>query len=210
VADSGSHARHDRFAIADAIGGGRLPSTVRSCPACGLLHADLLTIQGAVRNAWVPILARDLRLSVADAIRLRRRSWRQRFALVGSAHDLVTRPLALSFAALGLAGLLLTSTTAGSRTSGSGAAPAEMYHAATGDTSGVSVAGAPSAAASIGTDVRSKTPAPIEPGAGSAIAPDPRPSERDRSLSALSLAMLGLGAGTFLVRRLASRSRAVR
>jgi anti-sigma factor RsiW len=210
VADAGSHVRHDRFAIADAIGGGMVPSTIRTCPACGLLHADLLAIQRAVRDTWVPVLPRDLRLSVADAIRLRRRSWRQRFALVGSPDDLVTRPLALTFATLGLAGLLLTSITAGSLFGATGAAPAEVYRAASGDASGGSAAAAPTAAASMDTLARPTAPLPTGLGVSGGIAPDTRPLERDGSLSTLSLAMLGFGAVTFLVRRFASWSRAVR
>jgi hypothetical protein len=61
-----SHARHDRFAIAAAIGGGLPPATLRTCPACGSLHRDLLSIQAAIRHAWTPRRPRDLRLDQSD------------------------------------------------------------------------------------------------------------------------------------------------
>lgn len=107
MVDLVSHARHDRFAIADALGGGVLPSTVRTCPSCGALHRDLLSIQTAIRHAWTPRRPRDLRLRRGDA--QRRVTPRRRLVDgFGSSRDIVTRPLALGLTALGIAGLFLT------------------------------------------------------------------------------------------------------
>jgi hypothetical protein len=117
VADAGfasaSHARHDRFVIAEALGGGSLPVTVGMCPACGALHRDLLSIQVAIRHAWTPRRPRDLRLATADVSRLRPVLWRRVLGLVGSSRDAITRPLAIGLTSLGLAGLLAANVSVG-------------------------------------------------------------------------------------------------
>jgi hypothetical protein len=210
VAESGSHGRHDRFAIAEAVGTeflttDFLPMTLRSCPACGALHADLLSLQRAVREAWTPSRPRDLRLSVADALRLRRRGWRQRFALIGGPGDALTRPLALSFTALGLIGLLLTTIPVGLPMGSAGAAPREL------DKTTVAAAPEPSAAAS-GPAVVSVPSASVagDPGVAVASAQDARRIEEPSPLPLLSAVLLVLGAAILGLRRLASRTRAMR
>jgi hypothetical protein len=184
VADHGSHARHDRFAIADAIGGGAPPSTLGTCRACRTLGLDLLTLQLAVRAAWAPRRERDLRLTLADAARLRRGLWRRMLEMVGTPRDVLTRPLALSFTGLGLAGLLLTVVPADlSMGASSAAAPAELHEMAI-------AAGSPRPMA--GTiDARDES-VPADP------------------LSAPSIGLLALGTSLLAVRRVARRVNGVR
>jgi hypothetical protein len=205
VADSGSHGRHDRFAIAEAVGTGSLPMTLRSCPACGALHAELLSLQRAVREAWTPSRPRDLRLSVADALRLRRRSWRQRFALIGGPGDALTRPLALSFTALGLVGLVLTTIPVGLPMGSAGAAATEL------DRTTIAGAPEPSAVAS-GPAVVSVPSAPVagDPGVAVASLQDAARIDPPSPLPLLSTVLLVLGAATLGLRRLAARARAMR
>ena len=135
MVDVGSHARHDRFAIADALGGGVLPSTVRTCPSCGALHRDLLSMQTAIRHAWTPRRPRDLRLRRADLPGRHGRIWQRLVDAFGSKRDAVTRPLALGLTSLGIVGLLLTNVSIGPRTFGLGGASAtpspDVTHALT-------------------------------------------------------------------------------
>lgn len=184
MADPGSHARHDRFAIADAIGGGALPATLATCPACRALLVDLVTLQLAVRTGWSPRRERDLRLTAADAIRLQRGRWRGVFGTIGTPRDPLTRPLALSFTGLGLAGLLLTTVPAGlSMGAGSAAAPTELNR----------------------TMIAAQTPPPI---AGAAdVRDEPVPAD---SLPSLSIGLLAIGAALFATRHVARRVNEVR
>jgi len=78
-----------------------------SCDACTTLLADLVALQTELPTTSTPARPRDFTLTPADATRLRRGGWRRILGLVGSAGDNVTRPLALGFTSLGLAGLLL-------------------------------------------------------------------------------------------------------
>jgi hypothetical protein len=181
VADHGSHARHDRFAIADSIGGGTLRATVGTCPACRALQIDLLTLQGAIRAAWAPRRTRDLRLTLADATRLERRRWRQLVGLIGGPLDALTRPLALSFTALGLAGLLLTTV------------PAVLPMGATGGASSAELDRITVAAGSEAPTSQDPAPAIGPDPRDDAISPDPLP--------VLSIGLLALGAALFAVRR---------
>ena len=204
MADHGSHVRHDRFAIAEAVGTEFLPVTLRSCPACGALHADLLSLQRAVREAWTPSRPRDLRLSVADALRLRRRSWRQRFALIGGPGDALTRPFALSFTALGLISLLLTTIPVG-LSMGSAGASTELGRTT------IAVAPEPSAAAS-GPAVVSAPGASLagDPGVAMTTAQDARRVHPPNPLPLFSAVLLVIGAAILGLRRLASFTRAMR
>jgi hypothetical protein len=183
VADHGSHARHDRFAIADAVGGGAPPSTLGTCPACRTLGLDLVTLRLAVQAAWAPRRERDLRLTLADAARLRRGLWRRMFEMVGTPRDVLTRPLALSFTGLGLAGLLLTAVPADlSMGASSAAAPAELQ-----------------------TSIAAGSPRPM---AGTLDARDG--SVPADPLSAPSIGLLALGTSLLAVRRVARHVNGVR
>ena len=205
MADDGSHGRHDRFAIAEAVGAELLPMTIRSCPACGALHADLLRLQRAVREAWTPSRPRDLRLSVADALRLRRRSWGLRFVLIGGPSDALTRPLAVTLTALGVIGLLLTTIPVGLPMGSAGAASTELHRS--------TVLGAPEPSAAASGPAVAAAPgasAVGDPGAAVASAQDARSIDRPSPLALLSAVLLVLGGAILALRRLASRTRAVR
>ena len=207
MADHGSHARHDRFAVADALGGGALPITMRGCPACGSLYADLLTLQHAVRHAWTPSRPRDLRLSLADAARLQRQGWRRLVAGIGGSRDALTRPLAVSLTGLGLAGLLLAVVPPLSfGSAGAAPVPAEVYTPA--------LAGGPdgSPAASTAPEVPTRPAGPIDVSTRPATTEGipPRASEPSRPLAPLSVVLVALGAALFAIRRLASAIRPVR
>jgi hypothetical protein len=183
VGDHGSHARHDRFAIADAVGAGLVPTTIGSCPSCSALHADLHAIRAAIRHAWIPSRPRDFLLTVGDSTRLRPARWRLLFAAVGTSRDAVTRPLALSLTGLGLSGLLLTAIPVGAFGAATGGAAASR-------TPEVDVAG--SHIATMAADDRAAVPADADPLAG------------------LSAGLLAAGGGLFLLRRVASRVGRVR
>jgi hypothetical protein len=183
VAERGSHARHDRFAIADAVGAGIVPTTIGICPACGALHADLLAIRTAIRHAWVPARRRDFLLSVGDGARLRLPRWRVLLAVVGTSRDAVTRPLALGLTGVGLSGLLLTAIPVGAFGAATGGAAASM-------TPEVGVTG--SQVATMAADDRVAAPADDDPLAG------------------LSAALLAAGGALFLLRRAATRVTRVR
>jgi hypothetical protein len=183
VADSLSHARHDRFTIAAPIGGPTVPASVGTCRRCGALHRDLLAIQSALRHAWTPKRPRDLRLDVIDISRLRPSLWRRVLGAVGSCRDAISRPLAVGLTSVGIVGLVLTST--------------------------VSVVGAASGAAATEMSVHASgypatvPDAPDVPDAAREV----RPTE---PMLALSTGSLAAGGGVFVLRRLAARARGVR
>jgi hypothetical protein len=209
VADHGSHARHDRFVVAEAVGGAALPLTFRGCPACGTLYADLLGLQRAVRDAWTPARPRDLRLSLADASRLQRGRWRRWLAGIGGPRDALTRPLALSVTGLGLAGLLLTAVPPLSLGS-QAAAPQELHVAAIDAGSGASPAASPATASAPGDPAGSRDPDATSKPPDASLRIANRPTEEPRPLLPLSIALLGIGAGMFTLRRIAAALRPVR
>jgi hypothetical protein len=113
VADprSGStdHAGHDLLLVAEAADRGNvLPAGLIDCPDCRALHNDLRALAAATPESALPARPRDLRLSAADAARLRRPAWRRWLADIGTSRDAVTRPLAYGLTTLGLAGLLIS------------------------------------------------------------------------------------------------------
>jgi hypothetical protein len=184
VVDVASHARHDRFAIANALGGGVLPQTVPTCPSCGALHRDLLSIQTAIRHAWTPRRPRDLRLQRGDLAGRHGGVWQRLVDAFGSTRDTVTRPLAFGLTSVGIAGLIITNVSFGPVSFGLGGASAaaspEVNHAMT----------APHVSATIDGAAR----------------PDP-PVDPAVVISGASLA----AGGTILgLRRIAARHRAVR
>lgn len=113
MVDVASHRRHDRSAIAAALGGGVLPPTVPTCPSCGALHRDLLSIQTAIRHAWTPRRPRDLRLGRGDLLAGPPSLWQRVIDAFGSSRDAVTRPLAVGLLSLGIAGLALPNLSLG-------------------------------------------------------------------------------------------------
>ena len=120
MVDVASHARHDRFAIAAALGSGAVPATVRTCPSCGALHRDLLSIQVAIRHAWTPRRPRDLRLRRGDASAGHQTAWQRLVGTFGSARDRITGPLSIGLTSLGIAGLVLANVTIGFGASAAG------------------------------------------------------------------------------------------
>lgn len=78
-----------------------------SCDECTAVLADLVALQMALPTTPTPSRPRDFSLMPADAARLRRGGWRRFLALIGSGRDNVTRPLAVGFTSLGVAGLLI-------------------------------------------------------------------------------------------------------
>ena len=181
MADAWSHARHDTFAISAAVGGAIPPLTVATCPQCGSLHRDLLSIQAAIRHAWTPRRPRDLRLTTLDVARLRPVLWRRLLGAIGSSHDAITRPLAIGLTSVGILGVVLTSTAPGLGGPASGAATADVTIQAT----------------------RQPTA-----GSGDATVAQEAPSA-DPAL-ALSAGSLAAGAAVFVFRRIAARARGVR
>lgn len=205
MADHGPHARHDRFAIAAAVGGGAAPVTIRTCPACGALYADLTDLRAAIRHAWTPRRVRDLRLSAADGARIRPRGLRAALAWIGSTRDTSTRPLAIGFTSLGLIGILLTSAPIMSF--GSSAAPSSEMGSGVGVLSAPAPA-APSAAASAPGAAPSVAPArdpaavpPTDVSMGSGAGPRMSLPDRSSGTLLLSVGFLTLGLGLFGLRR---------
>jgi hypothetical protein len=80
---------------------------VAVCTTCADVLADLLTLQSALPSTATPARPRDFRLTPADAARLHRSGWRRFLGFFGSARDGYSRPLAVGFTTLGLAGLLV-------------------------------------------------------------------------------------------------------
>jgi hypothetical protein len=194
VADLRSHVRHDRFAISAALGGGALPGSVATCPACGALHADLLAIRNVTRSAWLPTLPRDLRLSAVTAARIRPSGWRRLIRAIGSSRDVVTRPLALSLVGLGLAGLLLTALPTASVPFGSAGAMLPESRTIQGPAPAVGAvgnAGEPTAPPSGNVDRE--------------LSETSTAGRSDGSMLVLSAALLASGGTLFVVRRLAAR-----
>ena len=181
MADASSHARHDRFAIAASIGGATPPPrTIASCPRCGELHRDLLSIQTALRHAWTPRRPRDLHLAAIDIARIRPALWRRVLGAVGSSRDAITRPLAIGLTSVGIVGVMVSGTPFAFDGAASGAASSEAV---------IDIAAAP------------------EPGPTHAkAASDERP--QDLRLAA-SLGSVAAGGSLLVLRRAARRLRGV-
>jgi hypothetical protein len=80
---------------------------VAECTACADVLADLVTLQTVLPTTSTPARPRDFSLTPADAARLHRSGWRRFLGFFGSARDGFSRPLAIGFTTLGLAGLLV-------------------------------------------------------------------------------------------------------
>jgi hypothetical protein len=123
------HAAHDPLLVAEAADrAGQLPATLAACPDCRTLHSELVALAAAVPTAALPARPRAYTLTADDAARLRPPAWRRWLAAVGTSRDTITRPLALGFTTLGLAGLLVATVPGALPGGGStaGAAP-ESY-----------------------------------------------------------------------------------
>jgi hypothetical protein len=190
VADGSSHAKHDRFAIADAAAGavpaGAAPALIATCPSCGALFIDLLAIRAAVRDARTPSRPRDFLLTTADAARLWPARWRRLLAAIGTQRDAITRPIAVTCTGLGLAGLLLTAVPIGAfdalggASSAASEAPPEIF-----------ITGEP-ALPPVAKEARKEDPATMTP------------------LTGLSIGLLAAGGAVFAVRRIVPRLGRVR
>jgi hypothetical protein len=185
VADTSSHAKHDRFAIASAVGEAT-PPLIGSCPSCGALFTDLLSIRAAIREVWVPSRSRDFLLTAADAARLRPARWRRLLAAIGSQRDAITRPIAITCTGLGLAGLLLTTVPFGAFDADGGAQSA----ASEAPPERILIAGEP--ATPVAKDQRVRQPVATTP------------------LIGLSIGLLAAGGAVFTARHIAPRLGRVR
>jgi len=130
---STSHDRHDPMLVA-ALAAGDLAATdrdqaislTRSCTDCAALHDDLLALARATAAAPPPFATptRDFRLTPADAARLRPNPWRRLAAAIGSSPALLSRPLGVGLATLGLVGLLVGNVQVGGFMGSSASTPA--------------------------------------------------------------------------------------
>ena len=201
MADANGHRHHDPVAISASVDPGlAMPPSLSACLACFGLRADLLVIRSFLAGASIPRRRRDFRLTTADAERLRRRGWRRLVATIGTTRDGLTRPLAASFTALGLAGVLLGAVSGGLAALGtSGSAGAAGYvNPASVDT--------PLHPVTPRNDGPARLPVAGEGPAEVAGATDSRVMVpvNTSALSTVSLAMLGVGTSLFAVRRLVS------
>ncbi len=196
------HADHDLLLVAEAADrAGQLPPALASCPECRTLHTELVALAAAVPSAALPSRPRTYTLTQADADRLRGPAWRRWLGAIGTSRDVISRPLALGFTTLGLAGLLVA-TVPGALPSGgaTGAAP-ERYEslqvAAPAAPSGpTDVAGAPGDGAATGG------------GTGSTVTQEDRQAAAPvNTLLVGSVVLIIAGLGLFGVRRVAVRGR---
>lgn len=186
-----AHATHDRVLIANLLD--RSPSDAErargeaqmaTCHECARLHEDLLALSAATKAMAVPTRPRDFALTDADAERLRVRGWRRLLAAIGSSRDVFSRPLAIGFTTLGIAGLLVTTIPSavpglgGSATSLSPAEDAARSAAGTGNGAAganpeflAQATGAPEAASAPAIAAAGPTTAPSEAPAPAAAAP---------------------------------------
>lgn len=156
------------------------------CAGCASLLADLAVLRAATAALVATPRTRDFRLTDADAVRLRPSTWRSLIGWLAAPRSSV-RPLAGGLAALGIVGLLLTTTpgffgAAATTLSTSGApvvapAGAQSGGGAAGDKA--LPAAAPSAASSAAPYAGSIAPAllngaaPVGPAATAASAASP-------------------------------------
>lgn len=184
------HARHDPLRVAEAADrGGRLAPVMQFCDLCGRLYADLLVLSASTSLAALPARPRDFTVRADDARRLRPQGWRSWWRSLGSARDAVTRPLAIGFTTLGLAGLLLSAAPTLLPTVGSAAASPEADRVLAAGGAG------PMAPLTIDRDASAaRTGHPIEPAAA-----DPTWTV------AFAVGLLAAGGGLFAARGIAAR-----
>ncbi len=205
------HTAHDTILVA-ALAAGDLAdlamadaeALVAACAECADLRADLHAIAAATRALPAPVRTRDFRLTPAQAERLRPSRPRRLLAAFASPRFAASRPLAVAFTTLGLAGLLLTAIPAGGPTAlFSGAAGERAGSAAQGPTTQIDGSGSPSP---LVPEVRPQA------GEGNALGPKATGASGDRDtasndaapapgpapwLLVLSLSLLSVGLGLF-------------
>ena len=200
MAELTAHARHDRLLVAESVDrGARRSPMLELCARCAALYADLVALTMALPLSAVPPRPRDFRLSASDARRLGRGRWRTWSEAFGSARDSLTRPLAIGFTTVGIAGLLLT------------AGPRML------PTVGAAIGSGSAASAPLARDVATSEPTDpsvvalgVEP-----TAPMPEFLVTDRAEDpaptvAISAGLLGIGVGLLAARSVAGRRRRVR
>jgi hypothetical protein len=184
-ADPAAHASHDVVllaALADRTAEALTPaerrvaeSNLASCPTCATIHADLVALATAAPTAAVPARPRDLRLTPAEAARLRPAAWRRWVATIGTARDGFTRPLAIGLTTFGLVGILvgtvpsiLFSGSAGAALAPVGQAEATAGPAASAAAAAPAPAPGASAAAPASTEALAQEtpPASVDAGGG--------------------------------------------
>jgi hypothetical protein len=151
-----THAAHDMTIVAalaarpsdlDVRTASSARAQVAACEACADVLADLLALQTTLPTTATPARPRDFRLTDADAARLRRSGWRRVLGFFGSPRDGFSRPLAIGFTTLGLAGLLIATVPTMARYGGSNVgAPIQQAAPAPAASAAPSAAAAASAA----------------------------------------------------------------
>jgi hypothetical protein len=200
VAELAAHARHDRLLVAQSVDrGARRSPMLELCARCAALYADLVALTTAIPLSAVPSRPRDFRLSASDAHRLERGGWRRWWAIVGAVRESLTRPIAIGFTTLGLAGLLLSA----------GQTLLPSVGAAFGAGSTAPATQGRNAASAEPTDV------PFIALGGEPKAYPPEVSvtvvvDDPVSTAALSAGLLGVGVGLFAIRHIADRRDRVR
>jgi len=205
------HRRHDPVPIAAMLDRGRRPgpaigrALLAACTDCARLHADLVLLVTTLPVATTPSRTRDFTLTMADAERLHARGLRRWLRSIGTSRDAITRPLALGFTTLGLAGLLIATVpgvlpgilngAGGAAVSATTTPQLEMQTLAT------PAADLQQAGPDHG-DAASRTSA-NDPGVSPVVSPVVLP------VVALSVVFLAAGGGLFVARR-AARDRSMR
>ena len=202
MAELAAHARHDRLLVAESVDrGARRSPMLELCARCAALYADLVALTLALPRSAVPSRPRDFRLSASDARRLARSRWWAWSESFGSARDSLSRPLAIGFATVGLAGLLLTAgprilPMAGAAFGSGSAAHASLVR----DLATSNPTDVPSGV--LGIEPTTPTPAPE-------LLVTDRGHDPDSAI-ALSAGLLGIGVGLLVARRVAGRRHRVR
>lgn len=199
MAEALGHTRHDPVQVAVALDrGARLAPMLERCGRCRALYRDLVALTAALPSGALPSRSRAFTLDADDARRLQPGIWRSWWAALVSARDSVTKPLAVGFTTLGLAGLLLTAGTELSMGMGAAAGPQSgAMGVDRADPSAVPAGQAPDTPASgAGGETMALTGVPDEP--------------RTPAMLLVSAGLLVAGSSLFMARRIVARSRAVR
>ena len=143
----------------------RAATLADACSGCASLLADLAILRAATATLPAAPRTRDYRLTDADAARLRPSAWGRLVGWLGAPRSTV-RPLAGGLAALGIAGLLLTTTpgffgqaaTTLSTTGAAVAAPGQAEGVGGGAQGNAQLSAAPSTPAAVGVPAASAIP----------------------------------------------------